>query len=162
MKKPWIIIFCGLLTGLAAYACVYLAGTSSERAMSKGDKSALARLQLEYHLDDAQFAQIQALYAAYYPKCLEMCRRIAEKNAGLHKLLSATNVVTPEIRKALAEAAELRAECQGNMLAHFYAVAQIMPPDQGQRYLAWVQQETLTPGPMISTRQPSSTAAQTP
>ena len=42
MKRPWVIIVGGLLVGIAAYACVYLAGTSTERAMSRSDKPALA------------------------------------------------------------------------------------------------------------------------
>ena len=79
-----------------------------------------------------------------------MCRRIDEKNTRLQQMLSATNVITPEIRSVLIEAAQIRAECQGNMLEHFYAVAQTMPPAQGKKYLAWIKQETLKPQPMLS------------
>jgi hypothetical protein len=35
------------------------------------------------------------------------------------------------------------------MLEHFYKVAQTMPPEQGRRYLAWVQQETFKPQQMM-------------
>jgi len=34
------------------------------------------------------------------------------------------------------------------MLNHFYQVSQVMPPDEGKRYLAWMQKETLIPAPM--------------
>jgi hypothetical protein len=35
------------------------------------------------------------------------------------------------------------------MMQHFYEVSRAMPPDQGKRYLTWVQQETLLPGQML-------------
>jgi hypothetical protein len=133
------------LPAVAACACVFLAGTSALRALSTSDKPVLAWLQQEYQLNDAQFARLCELHAAYQPKCMEMCRKIDAKNAQLQKLLAATNVITPGIKQALPEAAEFRAECEAAMLEHFYKVAQTMPPEQGKRYLAWVQQETLKP-----------------
>ncbi len=81
-----------------------------------------------------------------------MCHRIDDQNAKIQQLLASTNAVTPEIRLALAEAAQLRAECESAMLQHFYEISRVMPPDQGKRYLAWVQQETLLPGQMVLTR----------
>ena len=61
----------------------------------------------------------------------------------LKRLLANTNAVTPEIQKTLAEAAQLRADCQKEMLQHFYDVSRTMPPEQGKRYLAWVQRSTV-------------------
>ena len=81
-----------------------------------------------------------------------MCRRIDDQNARVQQLLAATNAVTPEIKDALAEAARLRAECQTAMLQNFYEVSRAMPADQGKRYLAWVQGETLLPGKMVPTK----------
>lgn len=149
MKRTWSIVLGGLLLAFAAYACVYLAGTSSERALAKSDKPALAWMQQEYHLNDAQFARLCELHDAYRPTCMEMCAKIDAKNAQLQKLLAETNVITPEIKQALAEAAQIRAECEAAMLDHFYKVAQTMPPEQGKRYLEWVQQETLKPTRMM-------------
>jgi Spy/CpxP family protein refolding chaperone len=88
---------------------------------------------------------------------MEMCRKIDEKNTELHALLAATNVITPEISRALAESAQLRVECQQAMLGHFYEMAQVMPPEQGKRYLTWVQQETLMPGQRLPQQPPPST-----
>jgi uncharacterized membrane protein len=156
MKKPWFIILGGLLAGVAAYVCIYLAGTAEARALGRSQEPVLAWLQREYHLSDEQYARIRDLHEAYRPTCAEMCRKIAEKNAEVERLLAATNAITPEIKGALAEAAQLRAQCQANMLAHFYAVARTMPPDQGRRYLAWVRQETLAPAQMMPSRPPSS------
>lgn len=149
MKRAWFIAVGGLFVAVAAYACVYLAGTSTHRAVAKSDKPALAWLQQDFQLSDAQFARLYEVHDAYLPKCMEMCRMIDAKNAQIDKLLAASNVITPEIRKALAEAAEIRSECQANMLEHFYAVARTMPAEQGKRYLAWVWLETVKSGQMM-------------
>jgi hypothetical protein len=114
----------------------------------------LAWLKNEYHLTDGQFDAVVRLHEAYRPKCAEMCRRIDEQNVKVQQLLAATNVVTPEIREALAEAGRLRAECQTAMLQHYYETSHQMPPEQGRRYLAWVQRETLTPSEMLPTGPP--------
>lgn len=142
-KRAWFIVLGGLFLAVAAYACVYLAGTATQRSVDNSDKPALAWLQQEYQLDDAQFARLCEVHDAYRPKCMAMCRMIDEKNAQIEKLLEETNVITPEIRKALAEAAEIRAACEAAMLEHFFKVAETMPPEQGKRYLAWVRRETL-------------------
>jgi len=63
----------------------------------------------------------------------------------LKELLASTNTVTPEIDQLLSEAAKLRAECHKQMLQHFYEVSRTMPPEQGRRYLAWVQERTILP-----------------
>jgi len=152
MRKPWLILFGGLLAGLVAYTSIYLHATSAQRAVEQSSNPELAWLQKEYRLTDAQFAQVVQMHEAYRPKCAEMCGRIDEQNAKVQKLLSATNAVTPEIKQALAEAAQLRVECQSAMMQHFYEVSRPMPSDQGQRYLAWVQQETLLPGQMVPTK----------
>ena len=149
MKRSWLIAIGGLFVAAAAYACVYFAGTSSERAIANSDKPALAWLQQEYQLNDAQFARLCEVHDAYRPTCMEMCRKIDAKNVQIEKLLAATNAITPEIKQALADAAQIRGECEAAMLEHFYKVAQTMPPEQGKRYLAWVQQETLKPRQMM-------------
>jgi len=152
LKKSWLILFGGLLAGIIAYTCIYLHATSAQRSMEQSTRPELAWLKHEYHLSDTQFAQVVQLHDAYKPKCAEMCRRIDEQNARVQKLLAATNTVTPEIKQALAQAAQLRAECESAMMQHFYEVSQAMPSDQGKRYLAWVQSETLLPGQMIPTK----------
>lgn len=148
-KRAWFVVLGGLFLAVAAYACVYLAGTATQRAVDNSDKPALAWLQKEYQLNAAQFARLCEVHDAYRPTCMEMCRKIDAKNAQIEKLLAATNVVTPEIRQALAEAATIRAECEAAMLEHFYKVAQTMPPEQGKRYLDWIRQETFRPSQMM-------------
>jgi hypothetical protein len=71
-----------------------------------------------------------------------MCRQVEAQNQRLRALLAATNQMTAEIESAVAESARLRGVCQRNMLRHFYEVSRTMPPEQGRRYLAWVQERT--------------------
>lgn len=96
-------------------------------------------------MSDTEFLRISKLHESYSAGCAERCRRIDAKNAELRTLLAGTNTVTPAIAKALQEAAQLRAECQKEMLQHFYQVSRSMPPDEGRRYLAWVIGRTLGP-----------------
>lgn len=149
MKRSWLIIIGGLVLAAVGYACIFLHGTSGQRSVEQSSRPELAWLQQEYQLSDAQFARVMELHNAYRPKCDEMCRVIDAKNAQLQKLLAATNVVTPEIKQALAEAAAIRVECESAMLDHYYKVAQTMPPEQGRRYLDWVQGQTLRPSKMM-------------
>ena len=152
MKSSWLSLSGGLLAGLVAYACIYLHATSVQCSMDQSSHPELAWLKHEYHPSDAQFAQVAQLHDAYRPKCAEMCRRIDDQNANVQQLLASTNTVTPEIKQALTKAAQLRVECQSAMMQHFYEVSRAMPPEQGKRYLSWVQQETLVPGQMVPTR----------
>jgi len=139
-----------VLLAVAGYACLYLYGTAAHRSIEQSARPELTWLQQEYHLSDAQLARVLELHNAYAPACAEMCRRIDNKNAQLEKLLATTNVITPEIKQALAEAGEIRAECESAMLNHFYKVAQTMPPEQGRRYLEWAQKQVLKPSKMMS------------
>ena len=143
MRRPVLILIAGVALAVAAYCGVYYGGTSSCCRPVKGNAPELAWLKQEFHLSDAEFTRITEMHQAYLSGCAERCRRIDEKNAEVARLLAATNTVTPEIEKALAEAALLRADCQKNMLQHFYEVSRSMPPEQGKRYLAWVQQQTI-------------------
>jgi hypothetical protein len=152
MKRSWLILLGGLAVGLIGYTWIYLRATSLPLLMEQSSCPELAWFKSEYRLTDAQFAAITRLHEAYRPHCAEMCRRIDEQNAKVQQLLAAANVVTPEIKQALAEAARLRAECQSAMLQHYYETSRQMPQEQAERYLAWVQRETLTPSQMLPTR----------
>ena len=81
-------------------------------------------------------ARIRELHEGYLPKCGEICARIAAKKSELDALLAGKTNVTAEAQAKLNEIAALRAQCQSNMLQHFIAVSQAMPPEEGQRYLA--------------------------
>jgi hypothetical protein len=148
VKRAWFILLGGLAAAGIVFASVYIAAW---HRTEPGPHPELAWLKQEYHLSDDQFEKVVQLHTAYWPKCGEMCGRIDEKNEKLQQLLAATNVVTPAIKAALGEVAQLRIECQAAMLQHFYEVSRVMSPEDGKRYLAWVQEETLLPHQMVPT-----------
>ncbi len=144
MNRSTLILLCGIVAAALAGFGAYYAGTARSRSLTESQAPELAWLKTEFHLDDAEYTRISKLHEAYLAACAQRCQHIDAANAELRHLLAHTNAVTPEIARALAEAAQLRAECQKEMLQHFYEVSQTMPPEQGKRYLAWVQERTLS------------------
>jgi len=142
MIRSITILAAGLLVGGAAYLGLYFAGTSSRREMLHSQTPELLWLKKEFNLSDAEFERISRLHEGYLPECAGMCARIEAKNAELKQLLAQTNVLTAEVETKLTEASQLRLECQKSMLKHFYEVSRTMKPDQGKRYLTWVQEKT--------------------
>ncbi len=153
MKRSWIIVASGLVLGLFAYLGLYYVATANCRRLEHSPTPELAWLKLEFKLNDAEYARICEMHQGYLAGCAERCRRIDEKNAHLKDLLAQANTITPEIERTLADAAQLRAECQKEMLRHFYEVSRTMPPEQGKRYLAWVQERTILPNTHNQMRQ---------
>jgi len=143
MTRSVLILVGGLVLGVLAYAGMYRVGTNNSCCMVESKTPELAWLQQEFHLSDAEFKRVSQLHEQYLSGCAERCHQIDLKNEELARLLAATNNISPEIQRALAEAAQLRAQCQSMMLQHFYEVSRTMPADQGNRYLAWVRSKTL-------------------
>src|SRR4051812_33525318 len=123
MHKAINMLVLGLLAAVAGYSAFYFVGTAPSREILQEQRPELAWLKKEFSLSDAEYARVTELHAAYLPACQERCRRIAAKDAELRALLK-TNAFTAAIETKLAEAAQLRAECQAAMLKHFYAVSQ--------------------------------------
>ena len=145
MKRVRIILLTGLVLAVAAYFGGYFAGTAKHRAMLRSDDPELAWLNEEFHLSDREFARITELHDGYLPDCATRCRRIDEKNQELKALLAQEGDVSSAVEKKLTEAAAIRLECQQAMLKHFVAVSKVMPPDQGKRYLEWIERQTFMP-----------------
>jgi hypothetical protein len=142
MKKGGAILLAGLALCAAAFCGVYYRGMAPMRALMSGPQPELAWLRQEFNLGDAEFARITQLHEAYLPECRQRCRLVEQQNERLGQLLAQADTVTPEIRGLLAERARIRAECEAEMLKHFLAVSRTMPPEQGRRYLAWIEQQT--------------------
>ncbi len=156
MHRGFQILALGLVLAAMAYAISYLAGTAETRQLLHSPQPELAWLKKAYQLSDADFARISQLHNAYLPKCAAHCRRIDELNQNLERALSEASTVTPEIKTLLAERAEERADCQAEMLDHFFQVSRTMPPEQGRRYLDWVQRHTALQEPaMVDHAEPS-------
>jgi hypothetical protein len=145
MNRSLAILIFGLAAGSLGYWGVYHAGTAAHSALARSPSPELAWLKEEFHLSDPEFARLARMHDDYLSGCGERCRLIDAKNHKLRELLAASDHVTPEIESLLKEAAELRADCQKQMLQHFYDVSRAMPPDQGKRYLAWVHRQTVLP-----------------
>ena len=145
MKRSVIILLLGLALGAIAYCGFYFAGTAAQREMLDSPVPELAWLKKEFNLSDAEFARVEQLHNGFRTECMELCRRIDTKNSELKALLANADSLTPEIEAKLSEVGQLRTQCQQNMLRHFFAVSRSMPPQQGKRYLAWVQEKTFLP-----------------
>ncbi|MBA4149626.1 MAG: hypothetical protein H0X66_16060 [Verrucomicrobia bacterium] len=143
MRRPIIILLSGIVLAVAAFCGFYFSTTAYQRSMLQSDAPELAWLKQEFHLSDSEFQRVSQLHEGYLPHCAEMCSRIAAKNEELETLLKTAETLTPEIEEKLREANDLRFECQRGMLQHFFQVSRAMPPEQGKRYLEWVQQRTL-------------------
>lgn len=145
MKRAVMVLVLGLLAAAAGYCALYYSRTREHRQMFESPAPELAWLQKEFCLSDAEFDRIAKLHEGYMPRCAELCQRIAQKNSELQQIISHTNADPKIVEQKLKEAGDLRVECQKNMFNHFLEVSQQMPPEQGKRYLQWVQQRTLTP-----------------
>jgi hypothetical protein len=156
MKRSALILIFGVVLGFCAYCGFYFAGTASHRALLERPKPELEWLKKEFNLADSAFERVVRLHDAYKSECAEMCRRIDGKNAELKELLAKADALTPDIEANLAEAAQLRVQCQKNMLRHFLEVSRNMPPEQGKRYLAWVQEKTFLPEHKMHSQGPPS------
>ena len=152
MKKAALILSLGLLLATAGFSGFYYFGTASCRDMMRGPQPELAWLKKEFKLSDAEFARISQLHAAYMPQCAMRCQRIEEQNQKLKQLSSQATTVTPEIQSLLADRAKMRADCEAEMMKHFQEVSRAMPPEQGRRYLAWVQEQTILRGQAMENR----------
>ena len=153
MRRGILILVLGVVGAAIACRCFYLMGTATPRALMRSAQPELAWLKHEFSLSDAEFTRIAQLHAGYLPQCKERCRRIDEFNTQLSSTLATATQVTPELEKMLSERAQMRANCQAEMLKHFFEVSRTMPPEQGKRYLAWVRENTclrepaMDPGP---------------
>jgi hypothetical protein len=143
MNRSLILLLGSLALGAALFAGSYFASQRACLMCGSNPTDKLAWLQDEFHLSDAEMTHVRALHEGYEPKCMEMCGRVAEKKRELEAALSNGTNITDDVKHKLVELGELRAECQAQMLQHFVNVSQMMPPEQGRRYLAEMRKFTL-------------------
>lgn len=123
MRNFLITMGVAVLAGVAAFGVFYLLNDAPamQRAVREGD--AIAWLRTEFHLNDAQAAAIKQLHDDYGTVCAGHCAAI----------MDARKRSAPP-----AEIATLEKKCVEAMTTHFRQVAALMPPGQGERYLATV------------------------
>lgn len=143
MNRSLIIILGALALGAAVFAGSYFIGQRASVVYCTNPADNLAWLRHEFHLNDDQMARVRQLHEGYKPQCAKMCALIAAKEAEVQTALGGGTNVTANAQKKLTELGELRAQCQAQMLRHFIAVSQAMPPEEGRRYLAEMEKITL-------------------
>lgn len=121
-----LLITLGIALGLCAvsfgaFYAINREPAALRRAAREGD--AMAWLRTEFRLDEAQFSAIEKLHADFEKECAVHCSAIAAANRR---------------HASAAEIAGLESTCVQAMTDHFHRVASLMPPGQGERYLAIV------------------------
>lgn len=145
MKRALVILLAALVLGAGAYFLCFRMATQPIRQMALVNDE-LGWLATEFHLSPEQTKQVEKLHSAYEPRCMAMCRKIAENSAQLERLITTKHEFTPEMERLLRDSAEIQIECRREMLTHIYAVAAVMPPEQGARYIELLKMQVLQPG----------------
>jgi hypothetical protein len=159
MNRSLVILLGALTLAATVFAGSYFA--SRRVCVTTMTRSAddLSWLRDEFHLSDAEMARIRQLHEGYLPQCAKMCALLAAKKSEVQAALGDGINVTAAAQQKLVELGELRAQCQAQMLRHFIAVSQAMPPEQGRRYLVEMQRLTLGFHEEIESRMAGSPAA---
>ena len=143
MNRSLIILIGALALGAAIFAGSFFTARHTTMMCCAKPADDLNWLRLEFHLSDADMARIREMHEGYLPQCGEMCAKIAAAKREFDSLVGTGTNLTAEAQAKLNEIAGLRAQCQAQMLEHFVAVSQAMPPEQGARYLAEMKKLTL-------------------
>ena len=144
MKRAVIILATGGLLGMLAGAGIYRHQTATERALWCCKNPEMAWLQHEFQMTDGQLNQVETLDASYQASCADVCRRIQATNELVRLEFTSQATNSLKLEHLLAGAAQVREECQLNMLKYCQAVSREMPPQQGKRYLQWVCDRVLS------------------
>jgi hypothetical protein len=129
--------------GIAAFFAAERAASHWCLKLTTRPSDDLEWLRLEFRLSDPELAAVRQLHEGYLPRCEDFCERIAAKKLELQRTVSGGTNSSVRVEQQLVELGTLRAQCQAGMLEHFKQVAQVMPVEQGRRYLAEMQRLTL-------------------
>jgi len=143
MSRSLIILIGVLALASAVFAGAYFSARHATVVCCTKPADDLDWLRTEFHLSAGDMARVRELHEGYKPKCAELCAKIAAKKGELDAALASGTNVTAEITAEMKELADLRAQCQAQMLQHFVTVSQVMPPGEGRRYLARMKELTL-------------------
>ena len=145
MRRSLLLVFAVLMVAGGVFAAGHFAASRMRVAQARTQSDDLAWLRTEFGLSEAELEKVRTLHAAYLPECDRMCARIAAANRELASVIAASTKVTTTVQDKLGAVAMLRAECQAQMLRHFYEVSRSMPPGQGRRYLQVMIHKTCLP-----------------
>ena len=145
MRRSLFLSVAVMIVAGGVFAAGHFAANRMRVAQAHQQTDELAWLRTEFGLSETELMKVRTLHEAYRPECARMCARIATANRELASVLAAATNVTPAVQGKLTAVATLRAECQAQMLRHFYEVSRSIPPDQGRRYLQVMTQKTYLP-----------------
>ena len=128
MPRLFRILLVAILAGGGAFLLTRQLTPSPSQANDE-----IAWLTQEFALTSQQAAQVAALHAAYRPICDAHCTAILETRAELE-----STPAGPAHLKLQQRMDELTANCHQSTQEHLVAVAAVMEPSQGERYLALI------------------------
>jgi hypothetical protein len=143
MNRSLVIVLGALALGAVLFIGSFAASQRICRMCVAQPTGSLDWLQNEYHLNNEQIGRIQNLHQAYLTQCAAMCQTIDGKKQEVEAALNNSTNVNPVAAQKIEDLAACRAHCQSQMLQYFISVSQIMSPDQGHRYLAEMEKNTL-------------------
>ncbi|WP_404425718.1 hypothetical protein [Nibricoccus sp. IMCC34717] len=131
MKRKW------LLVGLAALVAPLAFWFSYHRCLTH-DCDEITWFTHEFHLSDQQRATILKMKADYEPVCARHCELIGEARRTLAHLDQTGKHDTAEYAAAQKTFDTISEECRTATRRHVEAIAAIMDPAEGKRYLELV------------------------
>lgn len=143
MNRSLLIILGALTLGTVLFGSSYVVSQRLCQVCVAQPVGGLDWLRNEFHLNDAEMARIQKLHENYLSQCAMMCRTVAAKKQEVAAALNNMTNVSPVAEQKISELAACRAQCQSQMLQYFIDVSRVMPPEQGRRYLAEMETNTL-------------------
>jgi hypothetical protein len=143
MRRSLLLLTAVVLAGAGVFTAGHRAveWLCTRQPVRPGDD--LDWLRIEFRLSDGDLARVRQLHEGYVPVCRQWCERIDARKQELQMALTSSTNAAPLVEQKLLEIGALRARCQAAMLRHFREVSDVMPPEQGRRYLAEMQRLTL-------------------
>ncbi len=135
MKRSVLVFAIAIIAGVAAFCLIRTQIAVRHQNVLLDSMPELAWVKSELKLNDEQFAKVSALHAAYRPKCMEMCGKIAAAHEKVEDMIYKNPGVTPELERAIHEHAAIHADCQQAMLDHIFQTAGVLNREQAALYM---------------------------
>jgi Spy/CpxP family protein refolding chaperone len=139
MKRPLLILLLGLLAGTAAHLGYYGYHRPGDTDTLEGR---LAWMKTELRLTDSQFARIKELHQASHPRLQAMARQVALMQAEFAEFevsrRTSDRVDFVEFARFVQNRRELNRECLDSTRQLVLASAEVMTPEQRERYIRLV------------------------
>lgn len=131
-RRIILVVLFAFAAGLLAYVAIRLA--QAPTAPLANPAARIDWLTREFKLTPAQATEIDRLQSAYAPVCEAHCAAIARAEDALSAAVTESARAT-----ARAEMSRLADVCAKSTLTHLQAVASLMEPAQGARFLALME-----------------------